>query len=84
MKDWLCHTTLEILGGFLVLIGNYRNFNENYGKIVAPFTALVKKNSFNWNGAMDQAFQESKYFMCTTLVLYLHEFTNTFILESDA
>jgi hypothetical protein len=48
MKDWPHPNTLKILPRFLVLTGYYRNFVNNYGKIVAPLTALLKKNSFTW------------------------------------
>jgi hypothetical protein len=46
MQDWPRPKTLKILCGFLVLTGYYHNFFKNYGKIVAPLTALLKNNSF--------------------------------------
>jgi hypothetical protein len=48
-----------------------------------PLTALLKNNSFTWTLAADQAFQALKEAMCTTLVLALPDFTNTFVLECD-
>jgi hypothetical protein len=56
----------------------------NYGKIVAPLTALLKNNSFNCTIVVAQAFKTLKMAMCTTLVLALPDFTNTFVLECDA
>jgi hypothetical protein len=47
MKDWPHPKTLKILHGFLVLMGYYHKFVQNYGKIVTPLTALLKKNAFN-------------------------------------
>ena len=47
---WPHPKTLKILKGILSLIEYYRKFVCNYGKIVGPFTRLLKKNYFNWDG----------------------------------
>jgi hypothetical protein len=84
MQDWPHPKTLKILHGFLGLAGYYRKFVKNYGKIVAPLIALLKKNSFTWTPIVAQAFQTLKMAMCTTSVLALPDFTKTFVLECDA
>jgi hypothetical protein len=72
------------LCGFLVLTGYYRKFVKNYGKIVAPLTALLKNNTFTWTPATNQDFQTLKAVMCIAPVLALPNFTKTFVLECDA
>jgi hypothetical protein len=84
MKDWPHPKTLKILCGFLGLTRYYHKFVQNYGKIAAPLTALLKKNAFSWTPTTDQSFQALKEAMCTTLVLALPNFTKTFVLECDA
>jgi hypothetical protein len=68
----------------LGLIGYYRKFVKNYGKIAAPLMALLRKNSFTWTPVAAQDFQTLKMTMCTTPVLSLPDFTKTFLLECDA
>jgi hypothetical protein len=63
MQDWPHPKTLKSLRGFLGLPGYYRKFVKNYGKIAAPLTALLKKNSFTWTPVSAQDFQTLKMAM---------------------
>ena len=51
---------------------------------MTPPTALLKNSSFTWNPTADQEFQTLKAAMCTTSVLALPDFKNTFVLKCDA
>jgi hypothetical protein len=84
MQNWPHPKTLKSMCGFLGLTGYYHKFVQNYGKIVAPLTTLLKNNAFSWTPTADQSFQALKEAMCTTPVLALPDFTKTFVLECDA
>jgi hypothetical protein len=84
MKDWPHPTTLKIFRGFLGLTCYYSKFVQNCGKIAAPRIPLSKKNALSWTSVVDQSIQALKEAMCTTLILALLEFTDTFVLECNA
>jgi hypothetical protein len=84
MQDWTRLKTIKSLCVFWGLTDYYHKFVQNYGKIVAPLTALLKNNSFTWNLATNKAFQDLKATMCTTPVLALPDFTKAFVFECDA
>jgi hypothetical protein len=60
MQNWPHPKTLKILHGFLGLMRYYRKFVQNYGKIMALLTTLLKKNDFIWMPASNQYFQDLK------------------------
>ena len=66
------------------LIGYYRRFVKNYGRIVAPLTTLLKKDYFHWNESTNLAFEQLKKDICTTLVLATPDFTKEFIMECNS
>jgi hypothetical protein len=84
MQVWPRPTTLKSLKGFLGLMGYYRKFFCNYGKIESPLTNLLKTNAFVWIEAANQAFLTLKQAMCSTPVFAVPNFTNPFVLECDA
>ena len=56
------------------------NFVNNCSKIEIPLKTLLKKTSIAWKKVEEQAFSILKEFMCTTLVLPVPDFTNTFFI----
>jgi hypothetical protein len=56
MTDWPFPKTIKVLHGFLGLARYYRKLVQNYGKIVAPLTDLLKNNYFSWTRTTDQPF----------------------------
>jgi hypothetical protein len=68
----------------LGLTGYYRKFIRGYGVIVAPLTALLRKNSFKWSEDASNAFQALKHAVTHPSVLRLLDFTKPFTIECDA
>jgi hypothetical protein len=84
MMDWPIPKTLNNLRGFLGLIGYYRNFVRNYGRIATPLTTLTNKDAFSWTPEETKSFEQLKEVMCKAHVLTTLDFKKTFIVECDA
>jgi hypothetical protein len=83
MLQWPLPHSIKSLQGFLGLTGYYRKFIRGYRVIVAPLTALLKKNSFYWNPLATAAFNKLKEAVTSPPVLQLPDFTQTFTIECD-
>lgn len=74
MVDWPQPRTLKALRGSLGLTGYYMRFIKNHGVMVAALTAILRKNSFQWNEIANLAFIELKKAMTQPPILALPDF----------
>jgi len=72
---------LKALRVFLGLMGYYRRFVYNYGKIVRPLTQLLKRGSFVGTTESTKALHKLKAVVTTALVLKMPDFNQAFCIK---
>lgn len=77
--------TVRELRRFLVIVGWYRRFFDNYASLTAPLTDLTSKNrKFCWNEEVQASFENIKKLLTSAPVLVTPDFTRPFIVQCDA
>ena len=67
------------------LTGYYRRFIKNYGKIAQPLNMLCKSSgSLKWTLKAEEAFVQLKKAMTEAPLLALPDFSQDFVIETDA
>lgn len=84
VMDWPLPQTMKDLRGFLGLTCYYRRFVQHCGRIVAPLSTMLKKNTFQRSKDSLEAFKQLKNAVSTTPVLTLPNFEIPLVVECDA
>nr|XP_051210878.1 uncharacterized protein LOC127328311 [Lolium perenne] len=85
VKDWPRPKNLKELRRFLGLTGYYRKFIKQYGLISKPLTQVMRKGEvYQWTLVTEEAFQALKRALAQAPVLALPDFSQHFVVETDA
>lgn len=84
IADWPVPDNTTKLRSFLGLAGYHRRFIKNYGLICRPLHDLLKKGNFLWTPAHTTAFSQLQQALISAPVLALPNFSQPFVLETDA
>jgi hypothetical protein len=84
--DWESPRSVPTLKSFSGLASYYCKFNENFAKITAPVTNLLKNSSgtYEWDGTCNEAFETMKDIFMKMPMLKLPKFDKDFEIHSDA
>ncbi|XP_015966762.1 uncharacterized mitochondrial protein AtMg00860-like [Arachis duranensis] len=84
IREWPVPTSVKQLRALLGIASYYRKFICQFATLATPLTDLLKKDAFIWSAATNDAFINLKYALTTTPVLALPNFSEPFVLETDA
>lgn len=84
ISKWPIPTTHKQLRSFLGLANYYRCFIKSYSSIARPLSQLLQKDGFCWSDQANISFINLKTALCSTPVLALPDFDQSFTVETDA
>nr|AAL68643.1 polyprotein [Oryza sativa Japonica Group] len=85
VQNWPVPGSVKELRSFLGLTGYYRKFVCHYGILSKPLTNLLRKGQlYIWTSETEAAFQALKQALITAPVLAMPNFSEPFIVETDA
>ena len=81
---WPRPQSIRDVRSFLGMAGYYRKFVRNYALIAKPLFHLTKGNKIAWTEEAEDSFHQLKQALASTPVLALPDFTDSFVVETDA
>src|ERR1700675_468903 len=83
--DWPTPKTVKDVRAFLGISGYYRKFIQNYSKVAAPLTELLKdEQRFKWGEEQQHAFDTLKHATTSAPILILPDMLLPFKVTTDA
>jgi len=78
-------TNVRTLRGFLGLASWYRRFVNNFARMSAPLTKLLRKNTrWHWGDDQEAAFNQLKQKLTSSPILACPDFSSLFTVQTDA
>ena len=84
VTDWPTPKNVTQVLQFKGLVGFYRRFIKGFSKVAAPLSALCGNAPWKWGPEEQDSFEELKRLVTTAPVLKLPDFTQRFIVKTDA
>ena len=85
LMSWERPKSIFEIRSFLGLAGYHRIFIEDFSQLAAPMTRLTRKEvKFDWDDRCEEAFQELKRRLTSTLILIVPDRGKGYIMYCDA
>lgn len=85
LDEFSSATKPEEVKSFLELADYYRKFVKDFSQISKPLTSLLKKEArFEWSNLCQHSFKQLKDMLTTELLLQHPDFTQPFLITTDA